>query len=339
MSETTYASLHRDAAWFDRDARGLLAVGGPDRADYLQGQLTNDVGSLADGRGCYTAYLTPQGRVVADAEVLRAANHLLLDVHATVAASLVSRFQELVFTEDVQIEDWSEAWRSFGMAGARAAARLGAGLRASGVDLDEGMLESLAEHQVVHRDAPGGRVVVARTDALGVRQYDVWAQNAVAPAVRAALVETGCPEADAETLQTIRVERGRPVFPDDLDGVIPLEAGIESRAISFTKGCYVGQEVIVRVVQRGHGRVARRLVGLRIDASGLEGMAPAPGSSLRRDAREVGRVTSVVRSPALGQVIGLAYVMRDLAEPDTRLVVDTIAGHREATVAPLPFVS
>lgn len=129
------------------------------------------------------------------------------------------------------------------------------------------------------------------------------------------------------------------MFPDDLDGVIPLEAGIESRAISFTKGCYVGQEVIVRVVQRGHGRVARRLVGLRIDASGLEGMAPAPGSSLRRDAREVGRVTSVVRSPALGQVIGLAYVMRDLAEPDTRLVVDTIAGHREATVAPLPFVS
>jgi folate-binding protein YgfZ len=115
------------------------------------------------------------------------------------------------------------------------------------------------------------------------------------------------------------------------EDTIPLEAGIESRAISFTKGCYVGQEVIVRVLHRGHGRVARKLVGLRIAGE----VVPTPGSAVRAGDKDIGRVTSSVRSPALNQPIALAYVHRDFVEPGTAVTV----GDAAAEVSRLPFVT
>jgi folate-binding protein YgfZ len=131
-------------------------------------------------------------------------------------------------------------------------------------------------------------------------------------------------------MEVVRVESGRPLFGRDMDEhTIPLEAGIEDRAISFTKGCYVGQEVIVRVLHRGGGRVARRLVGLTLDRE-----APS-GAPLLADTREMGRLTSVVRSPAIGGPIALGYVGRDFTEPGTRV---EIGDGGSAIVTTLPFV-
>jgi folate-binding protein YgfZ len=127
------------------------------------------------------------------------------------------------------------------------------------------------------------------------------------------------------------VESGMPLFGRDMDEeTIPLEAGIESRAISFTKGCYVGQEVIIRVLHRGHGRVARRLVGLTLDGDRV----PEAGAAIRSGDREIGHVTSSSASPALQRPIALAYLHRDFLEPGTAVTV----GDQNATVAALPFV-
>jgi folate-binding protein YgfZ len=133
----------------------------------------------------------------------------------------------------------------------------------------------------------------------------------------------------------LRLEAGRPLFLVDMDEhTIPLEAGLEDHAISFTKGCYVGQEVIVRVMHRGHGRVARKLVGLLL---GKDGVARA-GDRILRDARELGRVTSTAWSPTLQRPIALGYVHRDFVSPGTLVEVQTQQGTSPAEVSALPFV-
>jgi folate-binding protein YgfZ len=117
---------------------------------------------------------------------------------------------------------------------------------------------------------------------------------------------------------------------------IPLEAGLEDRAISFTKGCYVGQEVIVRIVQRGHGRVIRRLVGLAAESSGDR--PPRAGDRIVRGETDIGRVTSGARSPRLGRAIGLGYVHRDFVEPGTQVTIVSEGRSIAARVARVPFV-
>jgi folate-binding protein YgfZ len=150
------------------------------------------------------------------------------------------------------------------------------------------------------------------------------------------LAIAGALETTLETLDVVRVESGVPLFLVDMDEhTIPLEAGIEQRAISFTKGCYVGQEVIVRVTQRGQGRVAKKLVGLVL-ARDSSAHAQDP---VYADEREVGRLTSVVGSPALQRPIALGYVHRDFVQSGTPLTVITAAGRSSATVASLPFVT
>ena len=138
-------------------------------------------------------------------------------------------------------------------------------------------------------------------------------------------------ELDEPTAEAVRIESGVPLFGRDMDEeTIPLEAGIESRAISFTKGCYVGQEVIIRVMHRGHGRVARKLVGLTIDGDAV----PEIGAVIRAGDREIGRVTSSTSSPALKRPIALGYVHRDFLEPGTKVTI----GAATAEVSALPFV-
>jgi len=160
----------------------------------------------------------------------------------------------------------------------------------------------------------------------------VYVEGPQASALQAKLRSAGTSELDAETAEAIRIEAGVPKFLRDMDEeTIPLEAGIESRAISMTKGCYVGQEGIIRVLHRGHGRVAKRLVGIVLDGESV----PIPGATIRADdGRDVGHVTSSVLSPALKRPIALAYLQRDFVAPGTAVSVD---GSR-AVVTEVPFV-
>jgi folate-binding protein YgfZ len=196
----------------------------------------------------------------------------------------------------------------------------------------------LPEHASVSASFGDHDVIVAGSHDLGVSGYDLYVDASAKADLIAALHAAGATTIDDEAWLTLRLEAGRPAFGVDMTtDTIPLEAGIEDRAISFTKGCYVGQEIIIRVMHRGHGRVARKLVGLSASDS------IASGATIHAGDREIGRVTSAAYSPALDRWIGMGYVQRDFVEPGT--AVSLGAPHGEAgprtpaTVVALPHSS
>ena len=326
-SATAYEGARQRAAFIDRSDRARLVVSGADRASYLQGLVTNDVAALKVGQGCYAAYLTPQGRMIADLYIYELGDVMMLDVDRGVKEQVLAKLDQFIFTEDVQLGDVTDTFAQIAVVGPEAAAMI-AKLIAN-VPLD--MLNALAEHGNLRATLRGEPAIVTRTRDVGEPGFDVFVVRAAADAFTSALAAAGAAALDEPTAEAIRVEAGVPRFGRDMDEeTIPLEAGIESRAISFTKGCYVGQEVIIRVLHRGHGRVARRLVGLRLEGD----RPPASGALVRSGDREIGRVTSSAWSPALKRPIALAYVHRDFVAPGTAVSVDGI----NAEVTTVPFV-
>jgi folate-binding protein YgfZ len=175
---------------------------------------------------------------------------------------------------------------------------------------------------------------VARIDQLGVPGFVLYVDAAQRSALEEALLAAGALRVSDESLEAARIESGYPVFGIDMtDDTIPLEAGIEDRAISFSKGCYVGQEIIIRVLHRGGGRVARKLVTLRID-----GHVPLRGAKLYAGEREIGTITSAAESTRLGP-IALGYVHRDFVAPGTAVLVDVNGDRRPASVTERPLSS
>ena len=322
-----YDAARRHAAFLVRSDRGRIVVSGPDRGSYLQGLFTNDIAALRAGAGCYTAYLTAQGRMVTDALVYELGDVMLLSVGLDVTATLLAKLDQFLFSEDVQLGDVTETIVQVGIVGPESVAAI-----ASALPIPESTLNGLGEHANVRFEVNGSAVVVTRTTDGGEPGFDLYIERERAEPLLAALGRLHLPTLDHETAEAIRIESGVPKFHRDMDeNTIPLEAGIEERAISFTKGCYVGQEVIIRVVHRGHGRVARRLVGLT-----LEGVdVPVSGAAVSTGDREVGHVTSAAFSPALQKPIALAYVHRDFVQAGTLLRV----GASTARVSSLPFFS
>jgi len=264
-----YRALRTDGGVVRRTDRAILAITGADRGAWLQGLVTNDVASLAPGDTRYAAYLTPQGRMITDMNVVARPDRLLLDVPAPLAVPLREKLDGLIFSEDAQVLDQSNI---------------------------------LTVWTAVAPGEPSG--------------------GAMSDVVREAGQPHGFsyPEISFDTFEVARIERGIPRFLVDMDTeTIPLEAGIEDRAISFTKGCYVGQEVIVRVTHRGGGRVAKKLVRWKADPSAA--IVPLAGARIFAATRDVGRVTSAAFSPSKEAVIGLGYVHRDFLEPGTEVTV------------------
>ena len=316
------AALREGAAIGSISPRAQIAVAGADRAAYLQGLLTNDIQALAEGSGCYAAWLSPQGRMLTDMHVLQSSGMILLDVPAGQASAVLARLDQFLFSEDVRIESLVEAMTGVWLHGPHADAvieRVVHGLAGLADWIDY-------RHDTATFD--GNPVSVARIDQVGVPGYCVFLARAAEAQFVAAAIEAGARAVGAETLDAARIEAGYPLFDVDMtDDTIPLEAGIEQRAISFTKGCFVGQEVVIRVLHRGGGRVVKKLVGLKL--SGEAGV----GKKILSGEREIGVVTSVATSPRFG-VIALGYVHRDFTSPGTGVQVD---GH-SATVAALPMV-
>ena len=248
----------------DRSDRGRIVVSGADRASYLQGLLTNDVVALKAGQGCYAAYLTAQGRMIADLYVYELGDVMLLSWHGDVKDAVLAKLDQFIFTEDVQLGDVTghvraDRGRRAG-GGARRRARARRACRPT-------RWRALPEHGNLRaRRATGERGDRhARDRHRRARVRRVRRARAGGRAQTRARRRPARSKLDAATAEAIRIEAGVPLFHRDMDEeTIPLEAGIESRAISFSKGCYVGQEVIIRVLHRGHGRVARKLVGLRV---------------------------------------------------------------------------
>lgn len=331
-----YAAVRRRAGILDRSARGRIAIRGADRTTFLHALLTNDIAGLAPGSGCYAALLNPQGRLVADMYVLDIGDVTLLDVHSDVTNDLLARFDMLIFSEDVQLGDVTSAWGCLSVQGPNAPGMLGRALAGTdGGSSLEADLHGLAELATRRFAFAGDTAVVARSDEFGGPGFWVYLPFVQLGVLRVALEAAGVVVVDADTAETLRIETGRPAFGVDLDQeIIPLEAGLETRAISWTKGCYPGQEVIVRIRDRGHGRIARKLVGLRVDETEI----PARGERLEVEGRDIGRITSAAWSPALECPIALGYVHRDFTEPGARVQIVHGDVRPAATVTALPFV-
>jgi folate-binding protein YgfZ len=333
-----YLAVRRTAGRVDRSGRGLLEIRGADRASFLHALLTNDIAALVPGTGCYAAYLTPQGRMIADMIVLDVGDALWM-AGAAVGPPLAARLDSVLFTEDVRITDVSGTWTQIGVHGPHAARVLPDVLTMCGEPHERGQVVGVRPHDSLREteyssawvDIAGSPALVVRSSDFGVPGWDLFVRGDRPRAdLVAALDRAGVEDVSAEAAEALRVEAGRPLFGRDMDAeTIPLEAGLLDRAISLSKGCYVGQEVIIRILHRGGGRVARTLVGLEADA------LPSAGDAILAGGREVGGVTSAVLSPTLGRAIALGYVHRDAAGPGTPATIGRGIGAR---VVDLPFV-
>lgn len=292
-----YRIIAAGAGWIERADRGRLRIEGRDAPGFLQRLLTNDMDALAPGRSVYAAYLTPQGRMICDLTVHRRGDHLIADVPADAAAALAATFDQLIFTEDVRVIDVSSDVAQLSLIGPRAAA----------------MAETL-----------DGACASSGGEAAGLPCVDVLIDTRHRLSVAAQLETAGAVIVSPDCYEAIRIDAGRPKFGVDMhQDTIPLEAGLLDRAISTSKGCYVGQEIIIRVLHRGGGRVARRLVRLRIDGTTV----PTAGTALTRGGQQVGRITSAAVSPRSGESVALGYVQREHAEVDTTLDADRYAAN------------
>jgi folate-binding protein YgfZ len=323
-----YDAARRAAAVVDRTDRHRILVSGSDRASYLQGLLTNDIAALTPGTGCYAAYLTAQGRMIADLWVYELGEAILLSMISEVKDTVFAKLTQFIFSEDVQLTDLVETSVSLAVVGPLSARLASEVLGGTGAEV----LSGLPDHATLNATWNGLPAIVLRVSDLGVGGYEIVVRPGDLAGLEAALMEKGAQKLGAAAGEALRIEAGIPRFHRDMDeSTIPLEAGIESRAISQTKGCYVGQEVIARVLHRGHGRVVKKLVGLAMAADRV----PLPSTAVHVDGREAGAVTSSIFSPALGKPIALAYVHRDFVAPGTVVTLDGDTG----TVTALPFVA
>jgi folate-binding protein YgfZ len=264
--------------------------------------------------------------MIADLFVYEVGDVMLLTVPREQKDVVMAKLDQFIFSEDVQLGDVTDAFFTIAIVGPEAA-RIVGGL--AGCPPTE--IEALPEHGNRRAAFGGGAAIVTRVTDTGEPGYDVCVEQPHMEALREALAVAGVPAAGPGTAEAIRIEAGVPKFNLDMDAdTIPLEAGIEARAISLSKGCYVGQEVIIRVLHRGHGRVARKLAGLTLAGT----VAPASAAEVAVESRVIGHVTSSTISPALARPIALAYLHRDFLAPGTSV---TVAG-QPAVVTALPFV-
>jgi folate-binding protein YgfZ len=305
-----YRAITEACGLLDRSERGKLALTGGEAKTFLQGQVSNDVEALSPGTGCYAAFLTPKGKMLGDLRVLDTGDELLLDTERVALQELFNMIRRFSIGYDVQLHKRTLQTGLLSLIGPEASSVAGA------LELPPD------EHAHLALPISGIEVRAIRTD-VGV---DVMCAAEETDAVSAALQDGGAARVSELAAEIVRVERGRPRYGIDLDDtVIPQEAGLNPRAVSFTKGCYVGQETVARLYYRG--KPNRHLRGLRITGDA------APGDELVFNERTVGRLSSVVRSPRLGE-IGLGLVRREVA-----VGASVVVGGDQVTaeVVQLPF--
>jgi folate-binding protein YgfZ len=312
--DSAYRALNAGAGLVDRSDLGKLALIGAQAAEMLNGQVSNDVEALVPGTGCYAALLTNKGKMLGDLRVLNTGDELLLITERAALQALFDQLRRGAIGWDTELHKRTLQQGLLSVIGPHARAVTGAD--AAGLPADE--------HANRSAELGGAPVVLAATD-LGV---DVICAAKDTARVRDALLAAGATAVDEAEAELVRVESGRPRYGLDLDDTtIPQEAALNDRAVSFTKGCYVGQETVARLHWRG--KPNRHLRGLRLSE-------PAEtGAPLRLGDREVGRLGTVAVSPTHGP-IALAIVRREAGVGDTLAVGDG-DGAISALVVELPF--
>lgn len=333
-----YAAALEAAAFIDRSDRVRLEFSGAHAAATLNGLVTNDVLALTPGSGQYAAALTPKGRVIADVRVFARDDSLIVDTDATAAPALLAMLRKFVNPRFAKYRDVSTETCAVGVFGPHAA-RLAAGIAA----LDAASLAALAalaDFAHVRAERAGAALHISRIPDLGVLGFELVAPAADRATIEQALLDGGAARLDASDAEVLRVEAGRPRFGLDFDDAqLAQEVGVDRLGgISFDKGCYTGQETVIRVHHRGH--VNRTLRGLRA------GSSLTPGAALHdAEGAIVGEVRSAAASPRFGH-IALAYVRREVDDGATVTAQPVPAGDAPdqptpdavpATAVPLPF--
>jgi len=281
---TGYEALRDRAAWIDLSARGKIKLTGEDRARLLHAMTTNHIQQLTPALGCYAFFLNDKGRVLADAYVLCRPDHFLLDVEPEAREPLYQHLDRYIIADDVTLEDVTDSTATIAVEGPQAVEVL----ERAGAPVPE------AEYSTVDWD----NTVVARLNSTGAEGFFVFAPASEKLALIARLEAAGAEPADAVAARVVRIEHGKPRYGEDISERFLAQEANQPQALNFSKGCYLGQEIVERV--RSRGQIHRVLKPLILEMK----EPPAPGAKLE-DASEI---TSAAYSPALGKVVALAYV-------------------------------
>lgn len=314
-----YDALTRGVGFAQLLNRTILTVTGADRTQILQSFTTNDVKKLVAGSGCEAFVTSTQGKTLAHVLIFCEANQFIIDATPGQSTTIIAHFDRYVITEDVQFTDQTGQFCDLLVAGPKAASLLAT---VTGTNPPTELLAHAAA------TIAGRAVILRRVEFAGPIAYFVQVTIGDAATVAAALADAGAIRCEAAALESARLEAGTPLFglditPDNL----PQEVARDTRAISFTKGCYLGQETVARIDAIGH--VNRLLVGLKFDNQDV----PAAGAGVLAAEQSVGHVTSAAWSPRLAAPLALAYIRRSHAKPGSQLSSST--GPAEVVNLPL----
>jgi folate-binding protein YgfZ len=314
-----YRALVTDAGMVDVSASSRVELTGDDRAAFLNRMCTNRVDDLSTGEGREAFLTDAKGHVLAHVLVFAGADSLVLHAASGQADTVCRHLSRYVLRDRVALDDGSEAWAELLLTGRRSQVLLGR-LTATGLP------QALLEHREIQ--LAGISVSARRVDLSGPIGFLLSCDADDAGPLWHALEQRGARPCGRQAAEAVRIEAGWPVYGRDVTAEnLPQEVGRNVSAISFTKGCYLGQETIARIDSRGH--VNRALVGLRFGSTGV----PPSGAALEASGRPVGHVTSAAFSPQWGSAVALGYVRRGSSAPGTCL--DSVLGKAEVALLPM----
>lgn len=315
---------------FDLSARGRSEVGGTEAVQFLNGLITNDVKQLQPGAWMLAAFPNVQGRLLAHARVLRPgeATTFIFDTEPLNRPIVFSTLERFTLAGDFRVRDLTRATACLSVQGARAGEIIGMTLGHDAAQIERGQVTIVSTANFTDQ------LTIMHATHTGEDGFDLLCGANDAPALWQTLINAGARPCGFAALETLRIEAGVPRYGADVsEANVVLEAGLEDEAVSYTKGCYVGQEIIARIHWRGH--VAKRIAGL----SFTDTVEVSPGAEVKAaDGKKIGRVTSTTYSPALAHTIALAMLKYDYLQPGTEVIVDVGTGERAARVVELPFV-
>ena len=306
-----YDALRERVGWLDVSGRGKIRAFGEDRARLLHAMSTNDVKKLAPGEGCYAFFLNAQGRVLADSHILALADHLLIDTEPEAREKMIKHLDAFIIADDVTLEDATATTATLALSGPRAAALL------------SGIGAPVPQAGYAHATWNGG--LIANLSLTGGPGYFVIVPLDAKPGVIAAIEAQGGEAASEEACDVVRLENGKPRYGVDITERYLTQETNQLHAVSFQKGCYLGQEIVERV--RSRAQIHRRLLPIRIDSS----VPPVAGFKLESEGKPAAEITSAAYSPALGATVALAYVRIEFKPGDV-----LTAGDAAATVLAAP---
>lgn len=326
-----HSTVRNHAGLIDQSHRGKLRLKGKDRIDFLHGMTTNDIKKLTPGSGLYTTFTTDKAKMLADGRVYCLPDALWIDVEPGVRDKLQKHLDKFTLVSDVLIENLTEAFGLLSIHGPSSHGIMAQLIKPESVPTQEYSTASVL--------LDGVPILAARNEDTGEAGFDFYIPIDQTAAIWSRLIQVGGPHGlkpvGLDALNSLRIEAGIPIFGIDMDeSNFPMEAGLEARAISYTKGCYIGQETIARA--DAQGRMNKRLMGLELAGESVPKKGQsilAPQESSGAEPKIVGSVTSSVNSPTLGKVIAMGYVRYDLAKPGSDVVIEGTP----AKVVSLPF--